>query len=48
VPEWPQGGNLRIKVAPAATRRANAIYTVFPRQFGSFPPFAASSVTSWM
>ena len=36
VPEWPQGGNLRIKVAPAATRRANAIYTVFPRQFGSF------------
>jgi len=36
VPEWPQGGNLRIKVAPAATRCANAIYTVFPRQFGSF------------
>ena len=33
-PEWPHGGNLRVKVAPAATRRANSIYTVFPRQFG--------------
>lgn len=36
VPEWPQGGNVRIKVAPADTRSANSIYTVFPRQFGSF------------
>ena len=36
VPEWPSGENVRIKVAPAATRAANAIYTVFPRQFGSF------------
>ena len=36
VPEWPQGGNFRVKVAPAATRSANSIYTVFPRQFGSF------------
>ena len=34
LPEWPAGGNLRVKVAPAATRRANSIYTVFPRQFG--------------
>ncbi len=34
LPEWPDGENLRIKVAPAATRRANSIYTVFPRQFG--------------
>ena len=34
LPEWPAGGNLRVKVAPAATRRANSIYTVFTRQFG--------------
>ena len=34
LPEWPEGDNLRVKVAPAATRRANSIYTVFPRQFG--------------
>ena len=36
VPEWPQGGNFRVKVEPAATRSGNSIYTVFPRQFGSF------------
>ena len=36
VPEWPQGGNFMVKVEPAATRAANSIYTVFPRQFGSF------------
>ena len=36
VPEWPQGGNFRVKVEPTATRAANSIYTVFPRQFGSF------------
>jgi glycosidase len=35
-PEWPQGGNFRIKTAPSSTRSANSIYTVFPRQFGSF------------
>ena len=35
-PEWPAGGNLTVKVAPATTRGGNAIYTVFPRQFGSF------------
>ena len=35
-PEWPQGGNLAIKVEPAETRGGNSIYTVFPRQFGSF------------
>ena len=34
LPEWPEGDNLRVKVAPAATRRGNSIYTVFPRQFG--------------
>ena len=34
LPEWPEGDNLRVKVAPALTRRANSIYTVFPRQFG--------------
>ena len=36
VPEWPQGGNFRVKVEPAATHSANSIYTVFPRQFGSY------------
>ena len=36
VPEWPQGGNFHVKVEPAATRSGNSIYTVFPRQFGSF------------
>ena len=34
VPEWPQGGDFRVKVEPDATRSANSIYTVFPRQFG--------------
>lgn len=33
-PVWPDGPNVHIKVEPAQTRRANAIYTVFPRQFG--------------
>ena len=36
VPEWPEGRNFHVKVEPAATRRANSIYTVFVRQFGSF------------
>ena len=36
VPEWPEGSNTHVKVAGAATRRNNSIYTVFPRQFGSF------------
>ena len=36
VPEWPEGRNFHIKVESAETRRANSIYTVFPRQFGSF------------
>jgi len=36
VPEWPEGQNLHIKVESALTRRNNSIYTVFPRQFGSF------------
>ncbi len=35
-PEWPEGGNLHVKVESAGTRRCNSIYTVFPRQFGSF------------
>ena len=34
VPEWPEGQNFHVKVMPASTRTANAIYTVFPRQFG--------------
>lgn len=40
VPEWPQGENVHIKVAPESTRSANSIYTVFPRQFGSFREIA--------
>ena len=36
VPEWPEGRNFHVKVESAETRRANSIYTVFPRQFGSF------------
>ncbi|MGN0846102.1 MAG: amylo-alpha-1,6-glucosidase [Kiritimatiellia bacterium] len=35
-PEWPAGDNLAVKVEPAETRGGNSIYTVFPRQFGSF------------
>ncbi len=36
VPEWPEGQNLHVKVESAETRANNSIYTVFPRQFGSF------------
>jgi len=36
VPEWPEGRNTHIKVMSAETRKNNSIYTVFPRQFGSF------------
>ena len=36
VPEWPDGRNVHIKVESAETRSGNSIYTVFPRQFGSF------------
>ena len=36
VPEWPEGVNLHVKVESAWTRKSNSIYTVFPRQFGSF------------
>ena len=36
VPEWPEGQNLHVKVESAETRSNNSIYTVFPRQFGSF------------
>ncbi|MBR2983121.1 MAG: glycogen debranching enzyme N-terminal domain-containing protein [Kiritimatiellae bacterium] len=36
VPEWPEGGNFRVKVESAETFRSNSVYTVFPRQFGSF------------
>jgi hypothetical protein len=34
--QWPEGGNFTLKVESAEIRRANSIYTVFPRQFGSF------------
>ncbi len=36
VPEWPDGRNFHVKVMSAETRSRNSIYTVFPRQFGSF------------
>ena len=36
IPEWPEGGNTHIKVESAEVRGGNSIYTVFPRQFGSF------------
>ena len=36
VPEWPDGTNFHIKVEPKEIRKNNSIYTVFPRQFGSF------------
>ncbi|MBP5285152.1 MAG: glycogen debranching protein, partial [Kiritimatiellae bacterium] len=36
VPEWPEGANFHVKVESADVRRCNSIYTVFPRQFGSF------------
>ena len=35
-PAWPEGGNLKIKVLSSSVRSRNSIYTVFPRQFGSF------------
>lgn len=33
-PIWPEGDNLRIKVAPAHTATGNTVYTAFVRQFG--------------
>lgn len=33
--QWPEGENMHVKVAPRRTRRANTIYTCFPRQFGA-------------
>lgn len=35
VPEWPDGANLNIKVAPANTAAGNLIYAAFTRQFGA-------------
>ena len=35
-PEWPIGRNFHVKVESAETLRCNSVYTVFPRQFGSF------------
>jgi len=35
-PVWPQGENLKIKVVSSLVKSKNGIYTVFPRQFGSF------------
>ena len=36
VPQWPDGHNTHIKVESIYIKRNNSIYTVFPRQFGSF------------
>ena len=36
VPEWPDGQNFHVKVEPDDLRKNCSIYTVFPRQFGSF------------
>ena len=42
VPEWAEGGNLIVKVAPAHTAADNTIYAAFTRQFGAImaAPFA--------
>ena len=34
VPEWPEGSNTIVKVAPAHTAGGNSIYAAFTRQFG--------------
>ncbi len=48
-PEWPEGDNLHIKVAPAFTACANCLYTAFVRQFGPAlrrsPPSLAPDAT---
>lgn len=36
VPLWPEGPNSHFKVESTYVRKNNSIYTVFPRQFGSF------------
>ena len=36
VPEWPDGSNTHVKVESTYIRKNCSIYTVFPRQFGSF------------
>lgn len=36
VPEWVEGANLHVKVESRECYKNNSIYTVFPRQFGSF------------
>ncbi|MEG2415234.1 MAG: amylo-alpha-1,6-glucosidase [Kiritimatiellia bacterium] len=36
IPEWPDGGDLMLKVAPAHTSAGNMIYAAFIRQFGAF------------
>lgn len=34
-PQWPQGGDVRVKVAPAWTCQGASVYTAFVRQFGA-------------
>ena len=51
-PLWPDGADLRIKVAPALSAARNSIYTAFPRQFlpskpqhpGTQPPTPAAAL----
>ncbi len=40
VPQWPDGPNTHVKVESLYIRKNNSIYTVFPRQFGSFREIA--------
>ena len=35
-PQWPEGDNFKVKVVSSSTVKNNSIYSVFPRQFGSF------------
>lgn len=41
-PQWPEGGDLRVKVEPAHTACANTMYTAFVRQFRPAPAAAPS------
>ena len=45
VPEWPEGGNTVVKVAPAHTAAGNSVYAAFVRQFGAAmaAPFASKA-----
>lgn len=44
-PQWPEGNNATVKVAPAVTARSNSIYTAFVRQFSKDDGSAAARFT---